>query len=148
MSAARVWDLSEKGVVLLGIFQIGLGVASVAVAWSGPGYELFRRNSRRIGQLFESVGLVGGIAWLVVILVGVSGLVVGVSIFISLARSLRARKHAKVVEDLRGIGALSEASSSSLISIDAVDEEHAQQVASFLLEQEQQGRLVLETGRS
>ena len=49
---------------------------------------------------------------------------------------------------VEGRGALIEWSSRDLLAVDAVDKEHAQQVADFLAEREKAGQLVYETGRS
>lgn len=53
----------------------------------------------------------------------------------------------EVVERLQAVGALAEWSSNSLVALDAPDESHAREVADFLQEQEDAGRLVYETGK-
>ncbi len=53
----------------------------------------------------------------------------------------------EIAQELRGLGSLIEWSSSNLLAVDAVDEEHAQLVADFLAERERLGQLLYETGR-
>ena len=53
----------------------------------------------------------------------------------------------EIAEEIRALGSLIEWSSSNLLALDAVDHEHAQLVADFLHEREQQGHLIYETGR-
>lgn len=54
----------------------------------------------------------------------------------------------EIVQELRGLGSLVEWSSRNLLAVDAVDLEHAQLVADFLMVREKTGHLVYETGRS
>lgn len=52
-----------------------------------------------------------------------------------------------VMERVSEMGALSEWSSASLVALDARDEPHAQQLADYLQQQEDEGHLVFETGK-
>lgn len=54
----------------------------------------------------------------------------------------------EIADQLIDLGALVEWSSLNLFAVDAADAHHAQQIADALLELEQAGRLVYETGRS
>jgi hypothetical protein len=54
----------------------------------------------------------------------------------------------EVAQELKALGSLTEWSSRNLLAVDAVDLEHAQLVADFLVEREKAGHLVYETGRS
>jgi hypothetical protein len=53
----------------------------------------------------------------------------------------------EIAEALTALGSLTEWYSRNLLSVDAVDQEHAQLVADFLAEREKAGHLVYETGR-
>lgn len=54
----------------------------------------------------------------------------------------------EVAEELEQLGALIEWSSANLLGVDAADEDHAQEIADYLIEAERAGRFVYETGRS
>jgi hypothetical protein len=54
----------------------------------------------------------------------------------------------EVAQALKSLGSLVEWSSTNLLAVDAVDDEHAQLVADFLSEEERLGHLLYETGRS
>lgn len=54
----------------------------------------------------------------------------------------------EIADELKALGSLIEWSSPNLLAVDAVDHEHAQQVADFLAERERTGQLIYETGRS
>jgi len=54
----------------------------------------------------------------------------------------------EIASELKGLGSLIEWSSRNLLAVDAVDLEHGQLVADFLMEREKAGHLVYETGRS
>ena len=54
----------------------------------------------------------------------------------------------ETVERLTEMGALLERSSSSLLAVDAQDAAHAHKVADYLVERENLGRLIYETGQS
>ncbi len=54
----------------------------------------------------------------------------------------------KVADELGELGALLEWSSANLLAVDAADEAHAQVIADHLAEQEREGLLMYETGRS
>jgi hypothetical protein len=54
----------------------------------------------------------------------------------------------EIASGLKAVGSLIEWSSRNLLAVDAVDAEHAQLVADFLMEREKAGHLVYETGRS
>lgn len=54
----------------------------------------------------------------------------------------------EIADDLVALEALIEWSSVNLLAVDAVDADHAQRIADYLLGHEQAGRLVYETGRS
>ena len=54
----------------------------------------------------------------------------------------------EIARELEALGALLEWSSSNLVAIDAATEELASLVAAWLLEREQQGHLMYETGKS
>ena len=54
----------------------------------------------------------------------------------------------EIVDDLKALGSLIEWSSSNLLAVDAIDQEHAQLVADLLAEREKAGHLIYETGRS
>ena len=54
----------------------------------------------------------------------------------------------EIASELKVLGSLIEWSSRNLLAVDAVDGEHAQLVADFLMEREKAGHLVYETGRS
>lgn len=54
----------------------------------------------------------------------------------------------EIASDLSALGSLIEWSSRNLLAIDAVDRDHAQRVADVLMELENVGHLIYETGRS
>ena len=54
----------------------------------------------------------------------------------------------EIADQLQALGALVEWSSPNLLAVDAADEELARTVSGWLLEQEQQGHLVYETGKT
>lgn len=54
----------------------------------------------------------------------------------------------EVAGQLKGLGSLVEWSSPNLLAVDAVDLEHAQMVADFLVQHQDAGHLAYETGRS
>lgn len=54
----------------------------------------------------------------------------------------------EIADELAELGALLEWCSANLLALDAADEAHAQTVADYLTEQERDGRLMFETGRS
>lgn len=54
----------------------------------------------------------------------------------------------EIVDRLSALGAIMEFSSESLIAVDARDEPHSQQIAGFLIERENLGQLLYETGRT
>jgi len=54
----------------------------------------------------------------------------------------------EIADALKGLGSLIEWSSRNLLAVDAIDPEHAQQVADFLAEREHTRQLIYETGRS
>lgn len=54
----------------------------------------------------------------------------------------------EVVERLTELGAVTEWSSASLLAIDAIDLDHAQQIADFLKVRSDSGQLIYETGKS
>lgn len=54
----------------------------------------------------------------------------------------------EIAAELKALGSLIEWSSPNLLAVDAVDHEHAQQVADFLAERERSGQLIYETGRT
>lgn len=54
----------------------------------------------------------------------------------------------EVAGELAELGALLEWSSANLLAVDAADEDHAQVIADYLVEQEGASRLMFETGRS
>jgi hypothetical protein len=54
----------------------------------------------------------------------------------------------EIASALTALGSLIEWSSRNLLAVDAVDGEHAQLVADFLMEREKAGHLIYETGRS
>lgn len=53
----------------------------------------------------------------------------------------------EIVDDLKALGSLIEWSSSNLLAVDAIDQEHAQLVADLLADREKAGHLIYETGR-
>ncbi len=54
----------------------------------------------------------------------------------------------EIAGELQRLGALIEWSSRNLLAVDATDGGHAQRIADFLHEREQQGQLLYETGRT
>ncbi|MGH9151744.1 MAG: DUF4265 domain-containing protein [Acidimicrobiales bacterium] len=54
----------------------------------------------------------------------------------------------EIADELEALGALLEWSSPNLLAVDAADEELAKVVSGWLLEREQQGHLVYETGKT
>jgi len=54
----------------------------------------------------------------------------------------------EIADELQTAGSLIEWSSSNLLAVDAINEEHAQLVANFLIAHEKAGNLIYETGRS
>jgi hypothetical protein len=54
----------------------------------------------------------------------------------------------EVAEQLKAMGSLVEWSSKNLLAVDAKDRAHAQEVADFLHERQQDGQLLYETGKS
>jgi len=54
----------------------------------------------------------------------------------------------EIASGLKALGSMIEWSSRNLLAVDAADGEHAQLVAHFLMEHEQAGHLIYETGRS
>ncbi len=58
------------------------------------------------------------------------------------------RPRQEIADELAELGALLEWSSADLLAVDAEDQDHAQEIADYLAEQESASRLMFETGRS
>lgn len=91
MRAARASPTTESGVVLLGSFQIVLGVSSIASVLALGGGEAFQHHSQAIQRLIERSDLPNVIVGLVVTLVGLGAIALGVVRFLSFGRSVRGR---------------------------------------------------------
>lgn len=87
--ASRAWTTSEGKIWMLGIFQIGLGVASLIGPWTLIGSQAAGYHSRSIERLFEGLAPASGIVLVVLLIGGVVGIGSGVWMLAAFMRSAR-----------------------------------------------------------
>lgn len=89
--AARASPATERGIALLGSFQVVLGVSSIASVLVLGGGDAFQHHSQAIHRLIEGAGLSNEIGCITVTLVGLGAIAFGVGRFVSFGRSVRGR---------------------------------------------------------